>query len=366
MKEILINVPGEAYKIIIQRGGLQLAGSLIKEVISSQQIFLISNPTVYTLYGNTVEQSLQRVGFKVITGLMPDGEPYKNMNEVLRLIDQAIDQELERTSAVVALGGGVVGDLSGFVAAIYQRGIDFVQIPTTLLSMVDSSIGGKVGVNHPQAKNMIGAFHQPKLVLIDPQTLGTLPEEEFLSGLGEIQKYGVIYDCEFFGYLEDHVQDILEKDPDVIETIIERSCQNKGIIVSNDEKEKGLRIILNLGHTFGHAIESLGHFQKYKHGQGVAIGTIMAAYLSCEMGWLNEEQRGRIENLILQMRLHCAVNDLDSADILRAMRHDKKVRDGKVNFVLPFGIGHYQVTDEIPEELILKAIEYGKIVCKSS
>ncbi len=363
MKEILIDLPGEAYQIIIERSSLAKAGEFIRKISSSRQIFLISNPTVYALYGKTAADSLQTAGFQVITGLIPDGENYKNMSEVLRLIDQALDEKLERSSTVVALGGGVVGDMSGFVAAIYERGVDFVQIPTTLLSMTDSSIGGKVGVNHPRAKNMIGAFHQPKLVLIDPETLSTLPEEEFLSGLGEIVKYGVIYDQAFFIYLEDHIEEILHHDPEVLENLIERSCRNKGLIVKSDEKEKGLRMILNLGHTFGHAIESLGNYQKYKHGQAVAIGTIMAAFLSCEMGWLSTEQRNRIERLILRLGLGCPVGELNNADILLAMRNDKKVRDGKVNFVLPLGIGHYKVTDELPEELILKAINHGKAVC---
>ncbi|MEA1962328.1 MAG: 3-dehydroquinate synthase [Bacillota bacterium] len=359
LSNILVDIPEKAYWINIQNQGLQTAGALIREVINTNKIFLISNPTVYGLYGEVVARSLEEAGFEVLTGLMPDGEIYKNMDEVLKLIDQGLHWELERGHAVVALGGGVVGDLVGFVAAIYQRGIDFFQIPTTLLSMVDSSIGGKVAVNHPGGKNLIGAFHQPKGVLIDPHALNTLPEEEYLCGLGEVVKYGIIYDEEFFVYMEKNAALISKRDSEVLEKLIERSCINKSRIVASDEKEQGLRIILNLGHTFGHAIEKMGDFQRFKHGQSVAMGIIMASFLAWEMGLLSTDEKKRIEQLLTNLHLPCNVSDLNSEQIFLAMQHDKKAKNGKLRFVLPNGIGSYKVTDDVTEPMIRRAIDYG-------
>ena len=363
MRDIFVDVPGNPYWIYIRYGGLRDAGGLIRELITAQKILLISNPTVEALYGEVLRLSLEAAGFEVFTAMMPDGEVYKNIEEVLNIIDQAIDWEIERSSAVVALGGGVVGDLAGFVASIYERGMDFIQVPTTLLSMVDSSIGGKVGVNRPKGKNLIGAFHQPRLVLIDTQTLDTLPQAELLSGLGEVIKYGVIYDYTFFEYLEVNQEKILHNDAKVLETIIERACSIKSTIVAQDEKEAGLRIILNLGHTFGHAIESLGNYETYKHGQSVATGIIMASFLAQSLGYLSQAQRERIESLILQLGLGCDTSGLDSEAMITVMRHDKKLQNGKLRFVLPQGIGHYIISDDIPESLIRMAINNGKAIC---
>lgn len=360
MKEILVELAEKSYKVLIDNGAVNDCGKLISQAISADKLFLISNPTVYALYGQLVEQSLKNAGCQVLTGLMPDGEEYKNINEVMNLIDQAISWNLERSGAVVALGGGVVGDLAGFVAAIIYRGIEFVQMPTTLLAMVDSSVGGKVGINHTRGKNLLGAFYQPRLVIADPQTLKTLPEEEYLSGLGEVIKYGIIQDKEFFSYLEGHCDLILQKDPELLKKIIAKSCFNKSRIVSQDEKEHSLRMILNLGHTFGHAIEVLGQYQKYKHGQAVAVGIVMASFLAQKKGWLSSQERVRIENLIRNLGLGCNISDLDSNQVYLAMQTDKKVRNTKINYVLPFGIGNCRIADDIPEYWALEAIEYGK------
>lgn len=357
MIEIPVDLGARSYQIAVDSGILAKAGFMLRQVSSSRQVFLISNPTVFSLYGELAVKSLEENDFQVSVGLMPDGEEYKNMDEAMNLLDLAADIALERTAVIAALGGGVVGDMAGFVAAIYQRGVDFIQFPTTLLAQVDSSIGGKVAVNHPRGKNLIGAFHQPRKVIIDPLCLNTLAEEEYQAGLGEIIKYGIVYDRSFFEYMEEELESLKNRSIDCIQNLIMRSCMIKRDIVQEDEKETGLRMILNLGHTFGHALEKLGNYQRYKHGIAVAKGIIMASYLAQELGYLNLDERERIEKLIEDLHINADISWMNSNSIYEAMLNDKKVVNGKLRLILPRGIGDYIILDDVPRDKIIAAIE---------
>lgn len=357
MREIRVNLGRNSYSILIGAGILDKAGTLFRRVAAANSVMLVSNPTVFGLYGKTVVESLQESGFKVTTALMPDGEEYKNMDEVIKVLDRAVEANLERSSLIAALGGGVVGDLAGFAASIYQRGIDFIQIPTTLLAQVDSSVGGKVGVNHPQGKNLIGAFHQPALVIIDSRTLATLADREYRSGLGEVVKYGIIFDEDFFYYLEDNAVRIREKDETCIEYLICRSCQIKSEIVEKDEKETGLRSILNLGHTFGHSLEKLGKYKVFRHGEAVVLGTVAASYLALDMGILDQAEVKRIVDLYRSLELPVQFPDWDPREIYIGMLNDKKVLNQRLRLVLPRGIGNYALIEGIGEKEIIAAIK---------
>lgn len=339
MTKLPVKLGERSYDIFIAAGNLESTGALLRSITATQKIILVSNPKVFAIYGPPLLKELQFQGFSTIVALMPDGEEYKNMEEALKILDQAVDEQLERSSLLLALGGGVVGDLAGFVASIYQRGIDFIQIPTTLLAQVDSSVGGKVAVNHPRGKNLIGAFHQPRMVIIDSQTLDTLEDREYYSGLGEVVKYGIIYDQDFFAYLETNAQAIRSRDKNCIERLIYRSCEIKAAIVAQDERELGIRIILNLGHTFGHSLEKLGAYQMYKHGEAVAAGTIIASCLAWELNLLNSHELMRIIDLYKQLGIDPPRLIHAAEDILEGMINDKKMQNGRLRLVLPQGIG---------------------------
>lgn len=360
MQSLTVDLGINSYDILIGPNLLTNTGLFAKEVLKTSKVLVVSNPTVFPLYGDVVVDSLNKVGFQVITHLIPDGEEYKNMDEATKIIDTCIDNKLERSSSIIALGGGVVGDIAGFVAAIYQRGIPFIQIPTTLLAQVDSSVGGKVAVNHPLSKNMIGAFHQPKLVIADTNTLFTLDERDYISGLGEICKYGIIYDGEFFNLLENSAQLIKQKSKEILATIIKKSCQIKSEIVEQDEKETGMRAILNLGHTFGHAIESITNYGTYRHGEAVIMGTISASYLALELGFINNADFNRIINLYKKLGIYQHFPDLSAEDIYNAMLTDKKVANEKINFILPKGIGDYAIVNEVTKEQVIKVISLAQ------
>ncbi len=286
---------------------------------------MISNPTVYDLYGKTVSESLRASGYDLIEVLLPDGEEYKSLASTEKIYESLLKAKLDRKSALIALGGGVIGDITGFAASTYMRGIDFIQIPTTLLAQVDSSVGGKTGVNHPLGKNMIGAFWQPRLVWIDTATLETLPRREFLSGLGEVIKYGVIWDEDFFAYLESNRDKILRLDKEALTHIIRRSCEIKAEVVSKDERESGLRAILNYGHTIGHAIETITGYKKYLHGEAVAIGMYMEARLSHQLGLIEKKAVERIKALIDSYELPSEMPDeIQINDLMEKMQIDKK------------------------------------------
>ena len=289
--------------------------------------------------------------------LIPDGETSKNLREAEKLYTRAIEAGLDRKSAVVALGGGVVGDLAGFVAATFMRGIDLIQIPTTLLAQVDSSVGGKTAVNHALGKNLIGAFHQPRAVFIDLNFLKTLPEREIKSGLGEVVKYGVISDEKFFTYLEDNAEKILQCDLKVLAHVVKRSCEIKAEVVSADEKESGLRRILNFGHTIAHAIEEETGYTKYNHGEAVAVGMIGAALISQKLNYIDAEKVLRLKNLIERFGMYTHCEGCNVEGIYKALFRDKKTVGGKINWVLMKDFGKVEITNEVPEKIIKAALE---------
>lgn len=356
MAKLLVDLGERSYNIHIGANLLDKAGEFIRLEHSPGQVLLVSNPLVFSLYGEKVTNSLTKQGYSVSVALMPDGEPHKNVKEAMKIIDQSVRIGLERSSLVLALGGGVVGDLAGFVAAIYQRGVRFIQIPTTLLAQVDSSVGGKVAVNHRYGKNLIGAFHQPGLVLADTATLRTLTDRDYLSGLGEVIKYSIIFDADFFDYLEQHYIQILKRDELVLQYVILRCCQLKSIIVARDELENDVRMSLNLGHTFGHALEKIGRYRDHTHGEAVVMGTIAASVLSRDLGMLSDEELLRITKLCQALHLPVIFPQYNTATVYRHMLNDKKVHSGKMRLVLPTSIGHYTIRGDVPRAAVLKAI----------
>ncbi|MBO9999113.1 MAG: 3-dehydroquinate synthase [Cyanobacteria bacterium SID2] len=356
---IRVNLPQNAYEIAIASDGLDRLGAWMKSLGLGKKVMLVSNPTVFGYYGSRAIESLESVGFEVAHYLFPDGEEYKTLASIQGLYDEALAFKLERSSTMVALGGGIVGDMTGFAAATWLRGIGFVQIPTTLLAMVDASIGGKTGVNHPEGKNLIGAFYQPRLVSIDPKVLATLPDREFRAGMAEVIKYGVIWDAQLFAQLEAAPQ--LDRSealpPNLLQEILIRSCQAKADVVSQDEKEAGLRAILNYGHTIGHAVESLTNYTEFLHGEAVGIGMVAASRIALAMDlWdrqCDDRQLALIEKAGLPTQLPPGI-DFDS--IVAKLQTDKKVKDGKVRFVLPSAIGKVTVSDRVPEDAIRSAL----------
>lgn len=359
MATITVNLPQDAYKITIAPDNLAQIGEQIKALNLGKKVLIISNPEIFSYYGETVISSLEATEFEVYTHLIAAGEPYKTLTSIKQIYDIALDHQLERSSTLIALGGGVIGDLTGFAAATWLRGVNFVQIPTSLLAMVDAAIGGKTGVNHPQGKNLIGAFYQPRLVLIDPLTLKTLPAREFRAGMAEVIKYGIIWDANLFSKLEQAEQiDSFDKiDPSLLQTILVRSGQTKADIVSQDEKEAGLRAILNYGHTIGHAVESLTHYQKFVHGEAVAIGMAAAGRIAVQMGIWTTAEAKRQDDLIEKVGLPLKIPaQLNQQAIIAALQSDKKVRAGKVRFILPTQIGGVTINDKVTSDVIEKAI----------
>jgi 3-dehydroquinate synthase len=354
MKELAVDLGERSYPILIGHGLLSSCGHLISRVVGKGKALLVSNPTVFPLYGKQVVSSLEGEGFEVAVGLMPDGEKYKNIDETMKILDIAVKAGLERESVVVALGGGVTGDLAGLVASLYMRGINFIQIPTTLLAQVDSSIGGKVGVNHALGKNLIGAFHQPLLVIADTETLATLEEREYRAGLGEAVKYGIIYNQKFFNWMEKNIRGIVDKDENCLQEIIFQSCRAKADIVKQDEKETGLRAILNLGHTFGHSLEKLTNYNTYRHGEAVVMGIKAADYLACSLGYLQENERERIERLLLDLGLIFMYPNITGEEIYNGMLNDKKVNNGKIRVIIPKAIGVPEIIENVSRETIIK------------
>ncbi len=341
----------ESYPIYIKRGILDEAGKRVKGVAPSERCAVITNPTVGRLYCERLVGSLKKEGFLPVVVEVPDGEEYKNLQTVATIYDRLLSERLERSSLIIALGGGVIGDIAGFVAATFLRGVPHVQIPTTLLAQVDSSVGGKTGVNHPRGKNLIGAFYHPRAVLIDPDVLETLDERDLRAGLSEVVKYGVIWDERFFGFLEGNTRGLLSLDEPIIGAI-RRSCAIKAEVVSRDEKEAGLRSILNFGHTFGHAIEALTGYASYRHGEAVGIGMVMAAGLSRYMGMTEAGTQERIEKLLSALGLPVRMpEELDAESIIDTIRLDKKVKRGKIRFVLAERIGTVVLREVEPETL---------------
>ncbi len=356
---IRVNLPQESYDIAIASQGLDQLGQLIANLNLGKKVLLVSNPAIFRQYGERAIASLQSAGFEVNSCTIPAGERYKTLTSIEKLYDAALENRLERSSTMVGLGGGVIGDMTGFAAATWLRGINFVQVPTTLLAMVDAAIGGKTGVNHPQGKNLIGAFHQPRLVLIDPQVLNTLPVREFRAGMAEVIKYGIIWDAQLFAQMEqsDRLDQLGYLDTDLLSEILSRSCQAKADVVSKDEKEAGLRAILNYGHTIGHAVESLTGYRVVNHGEAVAIGMVAAGQLAVNLQlWeqaAQERQLALIQKAGLPKQLPAGV---DIEAIIDSLQTDKKVKAGRVRFVLPTQIGAVTVTDQVPSDTIRQVL----------
>ncbi|APZ44323.1 3-dehydroquinate synthase [Acidihalobacter ferrooxydans] len=344
MVALNVELGTRSYPIHIGRGLLDNP-DILRTAVSGRNVVIISNETVAPLYLNKVRRHLDDL--RVGDIILPDGEQYKTLGTLESIFTQLLEGHFDRNTTLIALGGGVVGDIAGFAAASYQRGIKFVQIPTTLLAQVDSSVGGKTGVNHPLGKNMIGAFHQPLAVIIDTETLDTLPDRELNAGLAEVIKYGLLGDAEFFDWLEENIDTLRARDHHSLAYAIKRSCQNKASIVAQDEREQGSRALLNLGHTFGHAIETGLGYGQWLHGEAVACGMLMAARLSGELGWLPTAAIDRIEALLLKAGLPVTPPaELSQQRMRELMAIDKKVIDGQLRLVLLRDIGHALVTDQ--------------------
>jgi 3-dehydroquinate synthase len=344
-----------SYQILIGFANLDQLGADLQPLNLAQRLCLITNTTVGRLYGERVKSVLADAGYEVGYYEVEDGEEYKALQSAAAIYDHMVDAGMERGSAVVALGGGVIGDLAGFVAATYMRGVPLIQVPTTLLAQVDSSVGGKVAVNHPRGKNLIGCFYQPRLVCIDMQTLRTLPERELRAGMAEVIKYGMIWDAKFFAFLEQHLERLLGLAPEVLMDAVRRSCAIKAEIVSRDEYEQDLRGILNFGHTIGHALESLTDYKVYRHGEAVAAGMVAAATVATQRGMLDATDRERLVALLRRTGLPVSI-PYPARDILELLPHDKKVRLGKPRFILPLQIGKAEICSSIENGEILSAL----------
>lgn len=331
-----VDLGNRSYPIYIGSGLLDQP-DLLQRHVHGKRVLVVTNTTVAPLYLDKVTDALTRDNPKISveTVILPDGEQYKDMDTLMKVFDKAIESRLDRRSTFVALGGGVIGDMCGFAAASFLRGVNFIQIPTTVMAQVDSSVGGKTGINHPLGKNLIGAFYQPQCVLIDTDTLNTLPDRELASGLAEVIKYGLIRDAEFFEWQEKNMDALLARDPTAFAYAIKRSCENKAEVVSLDEKESGLRATLNLGHTFGHAIETGFGYGQWLHGEAVAIGTVMAVDMSHRLGWIDESLVKRVHNILKQARLPTSAPESMTVEMFKSiMSVDKKVADGVLRLIL--------------------------------
>ncbi len=344
-----VDLPDHRYPIRIGTDLLTDAASFAS-YLSGNRVMVVTNTTVAPLYLNLLQQAL--AGYQVDELILPDGEQYKNLTTLNQIYDALLQQRHDRQTTLIALGGGVIGDITGLAAASYQRGVHFIQVPTTLLAQVDSSVGGKTGINHALGKNMIGAFHQPQAVIADTGTLDTLPERELSAGLAEVIKYGLINDPDFFAWLEVHITDLRQRDPIALAYAIQRCCADKAAIVAADEKETGTRALLNLGHTFGHAIETGLGYGTWLHGEAVAAGMVMAADLSHRLGWLSETDQTRICNLLTAAGLPITPPALSPATFRQHMAVDKKVLNGRLRLILLRGIGQTVISADFPMQAL--------------
>ncbi len=355
MKTLNLSLGPRSYSIFIGEGLLGRA-DLFDAGLAGNQVMVVSNETVAPLYLENLREALGDRDVQVM--VLPDGEEFKTLAELAKILDALIEARFARDCTLVALGGGVVGDMTGFAAACYQRGVAHVQVPTTLLAQVDSSVGGKTGVNHPRGKNMIGAFHQPTCVSADTETLSTLPDREFRAGLGEIIKYGLLWDASFFAWQEAHMPKLLARDRDCLTTVIHRSCQIKAEMVSADETENGVRALLNLGHTFGHAIEAGLGFGTWLHGEAVAAGLCLAADLSARLGRIDADDVRRVERLVESTSLPTrAPGELSTNRMVELMAVDKKIKDGKLRLVLLNAIGKAELDGDFDPNALRETLE---------
>ena len=362
MQTLKVELGDRSYPIHIGEGLLDQP-ELLAPYIAGRSVAIVSNATVAPLYIERLTQSLG--AYKVLPIVLPDGEAFKNWETLQTIFDALLTARHDRRTTIIALGGGVVGDMAGFAAACYQRGVDFIQVPTTLLSQVDSSVGGKTGINHPLGKNMVGAFYQPQAVLIDTGTLRTLPPRELSAGLAEVIKYGLICDEPFLSWLEDNVDALREVDAVALTAAIKRSCEAKALVVNADERESGVRATLNLGHTFGHAIETQMGYGVWLHGEAVAAGTVMALEMSMRLGWVSQQERDRGIRLLQRAGLPVVPPaEMTPEHFIEHMAIDKKVIDGRLRLVLLRRIGEAVVTDDYPKEVLQAtlAADYRAIV----
>jgi len=358
-KTLRVELGANSYPIVVGARLLEKVGQLLMSHATSKKVLIVSDTFVTTCYMPLVRSCLEDTGFDVSTIEVPAGEASKSLAEFSRIQDSLIAHRLDRGSTLIALGGGVVGDLAGFAAAAYLRGIPYVQIPTTLQAQVDASVGGKTAINHPRGKNLIGAFHQPKLVIIDVETLKTLPRRDVCSGLIEVIKMGVIRDKSLFERVEDNLEAILNLDPTLLIEMISQACVNKAKVVAEAEKEGGVRRGLNYGHTFGHALEAVTHYSRYRHGEAVAIGMNCAAQLAVNLGMFAETDFQRQRRLLTRAKLPITFpTDLTAEMLYNAMFLDKKVLGGKLHLILPTCIGEVVIRSDIDKQHVLEAISH--------
>jgi len=354
MISLKVNLGERSYPICIGKNLLD-HHELLTQYITGNSALIVSDENVAPLYMDKVEAALS--GLKYKTLVLPDGEEYKNLDTLNTIYDCLLRNKFDRNTTLIALGGGVIGDITGYAAATYQRGVSFIQIPTTLLAQVDSSVGGKTGVNHPLGKNMIGAFYQPKVVIADTSTLNTLEDRQLSSGVAEVIKYGLIRDLDFLDWMEDYIDHLIDRDPDALAYAIERSCRNKAEVVAADERESGQRALLNLGHTFGHAIETGMGYGNWLHGEAVASGMVIAARLSEKMGWIKQPDVERVINILERAHLPVTAPDKMTPErFVELMSLDKKVIDGVLKLILFKSIGHAVVTSNYKESLLLETL----------
>jgi 3-dehydroquinate synthase len=354
-RTISVNVSGYTYDVCVRPGLLAEAGQFLKQLCPTRKVGVVTDTTVHALHYPALVDGLERAGFSVVTAVVPAGEEHKTLAEVSRIFDQLLPHGLERSTPLIALGGGVVGDMAGFVAATLLRGVPFMQVPTTLLAMVDASVGGKTGVDHPAGKNLIGAFHQPIAVLCDVSTLRTLPARQLRSGLAECIKHQIIRDADGFAMLESRIADTLQLNTNDLVELVAHNVAIKARVVEADPLEQGERAHLNFGHTFGHAIEQASQY-RYAHGEAVALGMVAAARAAVRMGILAPADCARIEKLIAAGGLPTGGLTLDVDEIMRVMLTDKKVRDGRIRFVLPDQIGHVLIRDDVAPAIVREAL----------
>jgi len=354
--EIPVNLGKRAYRIVVSAGGLGRVGSALAALSPGRRVALVTDPTIRDLHAGSVARSLADAGFQVTEILLPEGEQAKTLDVAGRVWDRLLEAGCDRTSTVVALGGGAVGDLAGFAAATFMRGINVVQVPTTLLGQVDASIGGKTAIDHPRAKNLIGAFHQPRLVVVDPAVLLTLPDREYRSGLAEVIKHGIVLDAAYFDELEGSVPALLRRDLDVLERVVAGSCRIKASVVERDEQEAELRHVLNYGHTIGHALEAVTGFARYTHGEAVSLGIVAEARIAESLGIAKPDTSVRQTELLRAVGLPVAGLGAEPAAVIDALGRDKKARDGRVPFVLAPDIGSFRLVFDVPRERIHAAL----------
>lgn len=357
MRRLNISLGERSYEILIGQELLGQAGQFLTKAVSLSRAVVLTHPSIYRLYGQKTLESLARAGVKADCIEVPEGESHKSLSDAERIFDRLLELNCDRKSVLVALGGGVIGDLTGFVAATFMRGIPFIQIPTTLLAQVDSSVGGKTAVNLAGGKNLVGVFYQPRVVIVDLETLKTLPADEFRAGMAEIIKYGVIADGKLFDFLDANAEKILRLDPGCLERIVETACAIKARVVEADEREGHYRMILNFGHTLGHAIEALTGYAAYKHGEAVAIGMVYAARLSRELGMCSDDTCRRIKALVEKFGLPSRVPDLPAEQLIQSMYSDKKTVSQQIRFVLVKNLGSVEIGVPVAETDLKKALK---------